>query len=147
MQSDISPFGRSNSEIIWVIVVSGFVLALASLPYVAVYLTTPPDLRFVGMLLNSLDGDSYLAKMQLGAQGDWLFHLPYTAQDHPAAFVFVTFAVLGAVPAAWELFHTLPSISQVYGSPAVVGWGWVVTLIGFVLVAVVGWADNVKRVT
>jgi len=22
--------------------------------------------------------------MQFGAQGDWLFHLPYTAQDHPA---------------------------------------------------------------
>jgi len=57
---------------------------------------------------------------------------------------FVTFAVLGAVPAAWEFIHTLPSISEVYGSPVVVGWGWVVTLIGFVLVAMAGWTDNVK---
>lgn len=58
---------------------------------------------------------------------------------------FVIFAVLGAVPAAWEFFRALPSISTVYGSPAVATWGWVVTLIGFVLVAVVGWAGNVKR--
>ena len=60
-------------------------------------------------------------------------------------FVFVTFAVLGAVPAAWEFIYRLPSISKVYGSPAVVGWGWGVTLIGFVLVAIVGWTGNVKR--
>jgi len=60
-------------------------------------------------------------------------------------FVFVTFAVLGAAPAACEFFHTLSPISKVYGSPAVAAWGWVVTLIGFVLVAIVGWTDNVKR--
>jgi DMSO reductase anchor subunit len=59
--------------------------------------------------------------------------------------VFVISAVLGAVPAAWEFIHTLSPISQVYGSPAVVAWGSVVTLIGFVLVAIVGWTDNVKR--
>lgn len=100
MQSDIPPFGRPNSEIIWVSVVSAFVIALASLPYAAVYLTTPSDLRFVGMLLNPLDGNSYLAKMQFGAQGDWLFHLPYTAQDHPGAFVFAHYLALGHV-AEW----------------------------------------------
>src|SRR5512136_717753 len=100
MQSDMPPFGRPNSEIIWVIVVSAFVIALASLPYAAVYLTTPPDLRFVGTLLNPLDGDSYLAKMQFGAQGDWLFHLPYTAQDHPGALLFSFHILLGHV-AAW----------------------------------------------
>src|SRR5512143_743032 len=95
MQSDMSPSGRLNSELIWVIVVSASVVALASLPYAAVYLTTPPDLRFVGTLLNPLDGDSYLAKMQSGAQGDWLFHLPYTAQDHPGAFVYAHYLALG----------------------------------------------------
>ena len=59
--------------------------------------------------------------------------------------VFVTFAVLGAAPAAWEFLHALPPISQSYGSSAVAGWGWGVTLIGFVLVAIVGWAGNVER--
>ena len=59
--------------------------------------------------------------------------------------VFIALAVIGAVPVAWEFFRTLPAISKVYGSPAVVGWGWAVTLIGFVLVAIGRGAGNVKR--
>ncbi len=129
MQSDMPPFGRPNSEIIWVIVVSAFVIALASLPYAAVYLTTPPDLRFVGTLLNPLDGDSYLAKMQFGAQGDWLFHLPYTAQDHPGAFVFAHYLALGHV-AEWT---RLP-IPLVYHLTRVMA-GFVLLLVVYTLVA------------
>ena len=50
---------------------------------------------------------------------------------------FVALAVTGAVPAAWEFFtRALPAISKVYGSPAVMGWGPVVTLLGFVLIIV-----------
>ena len=84
----------------WVLTVVAGVVALASLPYIVVYFATPPDLRFVGTLLNPLDGDTYLAKMQFGAQGDWLFHLPYTGQDHPGAFVLTHYLALGHV-AAW----------------------------------------------
>jgi len=93
-------FDVQRSEWIWVVIVAICVVALASLPYVVVHFTTPPDLRFVGTLLNPLDGDTYLAKMQFGAQGDWLFHLPYTAQDHPGAFVLTHYLALGHV-AKW----------------------------------------------
>ena len=89
-----------RNEWVWVIIVAACVVALASLPYVVVYFTTPPGLRFVGTLLNPLDGDSYLAKMQIGAQGGWLFHLPYTAQDHPGALLFTFHILLGHI-AAW----------------------------------------------
>jgi hypothetical protein len=88
------------SEWIWALAVTAGVVALASLPYVVAYFMTPPHLRFVGTLLNPLDGDTYLAKMQFGAQGDWLFHLPYTAQDHSGAFVLTHYLALGHV-AAW----------------------------------------------
>ncbi len=94
-----APDVRRN-EWAWVAIVAVCVIALASLPYVIVYLTTPPDARFVGTLLNPLDGDTYLAKMQFGAQGDWLFHLPYTAQDHPGALVLTHYLALGHL-AAW----------------------------------------------
>jgi len=48
---------------------------------------------------------------------------------------FVAFALIGAVPAAWELFtRALPAISTVYGSPAVPAWGFFLTMIGFALV-------------
>jgi len=90
----------TRREWAWVAVVSACVVALASLPYIVVYFATPPGLRFVGTLLNPLDGDTYLAKMQFGAQGDWLFHLPYTAQDHPGALVLTHYLALGHV-AEW----------------------------------------------
>jgi hypothetical protein len=58
---------------------------------------------------------------------------------------FAALALIGVVPAVWEyLIRALPAISKVYGSPVVVGWGVVVTLIGFVLVAIGGWTSNVK---
>jgi hypothetical protein len=94
------PSGIQRSECKWVFVVAAGVVALASLPYVVVYLATPPDLRFVGVLINPLDGNSYLAKMQIGAQGGWLFHLPYSALEHPGALLFSFHILLGHI-AAW----------------------------------------------
>ena len=84
-----------NTEIRWVMIAAACVVALASLPYLVVYFTTPPDLRFVGTLLNPLDGNSYFAKMQIGAQGGWLFHLLYSAPDHPGALLFTFHIFLG----------------------------------------------------
>ncbi len=48
---------------------------------------------------------------------------------------FVAFALIGAVPAAWEFFaRALPAISTIYGSPAMPAWGFFLTMIGFALV-------------
>jgi hypothetical protein len=118
-----------RDEWAWVAIVAMCVIALASLPYVVVYLTAPPDARFVGTLLNPLDGDTYLAKMQFGAQGDWLFHLPYTAQDHPGAFVLTHYLALGHL-AAWT---RLP-IPLVYHLARVLA-GFVLLLAVYALIA------------
>ena len=112
----------------WVIVVAVCVVALASLPYIVVHFTTPPDLRFVGTLLNPLDGDSYLAKMQIGAQGDWLFHLPYTAQDHPGALILTHYLALGHV-AAWT--H-LPIPLVYHLARVVAGFALLLTVYAFI---------------
>jgi len=92
--------GFRRGEWMWVIVAATCIVTLASLPYVIVALTTPPDLRFAGTLINPFDGNSYFAKMQIGAQGGWLFHLPYTSQDHPGALLFSFHILLGHI-AAW----------------------------------------------
>lgn len=55
---------------------------------------------FTGFLINPRDGFSYLAKMRQGAEGDWLFHLPYAPEPGSGAFVFVYFLFLGYV-ASW----------------------------------------------
>ena len=96
---DESP-GVRRGEWAWAVAATVCVVALASLPYIVVYFATPPDLRFVGVLINPLDGDSYFAKMQIGARGGWLFHLLYTAQAHPGALLFAFHILLGHV-AAW----------------------------------------------
>jgi hypothetical protein len=52
---------------------------------------------------------------------------------------FVALALIGAVPAALEFFvRALPAISTVNGSPAIVGWGLYLTVLGFVLMAAGG---------
>ncbi len=49
---------------------------------------------------------------------------------------FVALALIGAAWPVWEFAaRALPAVSRAYGSPALVGWGLVVTVAGFVLVA------------
>jgi hypothetical protein len=49
---------------------------------------------------------------------------------------FVSLALIGALPASWEfLARALPAISGVYGSSTVVAWGFIVTIVGFALIA------------
>lgn len=49
---------------------------------------------------------------------------------------FVALALIGAVGPVWEsAARALPAVSGAYASPAVVGWGLVVTVAGFVLMA------------
>lgn len=54
----------------------------------------------MGFLINPIDGLSYLAKMNQGANGSWLFHLAYSAVEHQPVFIFVFYLFLGQV-AGW----------------------------------------------
>lgn len=51
------------------------------------------------------------------------------------SLIFLLLALAGALPAAWEFSHALPAISNIYGSPATVAWGFIATAAGFALVA------------
>ncbi len=85
----------SASERRWLLICSIGVLALASLPYLVGALTAAPDRVFSGLQVNPLDGVSYLAKMQIGLHGDWLFTLRFTAESSPGVFLFTYFIALG----------------------------------------------------
>ncbi len=71
------------------------VLLIASLPYLFGALAAGPDRVFTGLQVNPLDGFSYLAKMRLGLDGSWLFHLPFTPEDGQGVFLFTYFIALG----------------------------------------------------
>jgi len=73
-------------------------LALVSIliiPYLVALVLTPPGLLYTGLLINPQDGASYLAKMRQGADGQWLFRLPYTSEPHTGVYLYLFYLLLG----------------------------------------------------
>src|SRR5512140_3107605 len=79
---------------------AGLFLILVTAPFVYAALSAGPDSSFGGFLLNPQDGNSYLAKMEIGQAGGWLFHLPYTIEEGNGAALFLFYIALGHL-VAW----------------------------------------------
>lgn len=80
----------------WVPILLGCVfLVLVSLPYLVAWQNSGVDHHFGGFLLNPIDGNSYLAKMYQGWQGEWRYKLPYTAEPGNGGYLFLFYLVLG----------------------------------------------------
>lgn len=75
--------------------VSLIVLSLASLPYLVGALAAGPDRIFTGLQVSPLDGLTYLAKMRLGYNGEWLFRLLFTPEQGQGVFLLTHFMALG----------------------------------------------------
>ncbi len=82
----------SAAEWRWVIVISGLLVALTIVPYAWALARnqSTSEWQFMGMLTNPKDGATYLAKIEQGREGSWLFQLRHTPQQHDGA-VFHTF--------------------------------------------------------
>jgi len=91
----MKPFRLSANEILWTMAWALVALALTSLPYLLGCYLSSPDMHFGGFVIAVEDGNSYLAKMAQGARGEWLFHLPYTSEDHDGAVLFTFHLLLG----------------------------------------------------
>ena len=79
------------------------ILILSCLPYAIASLNSPAGWQFAGILVNPLDGHSYLAKMAQGQAGAWLFHLTYSPEPHDGAFIFTFYLVLGHIARLTQL--------------------------------------------
>ncbi|MGH2523441.1 MAG: hypothetical protein ACRDH2_13135, partial [Anaerolineales bacterium] len=90
----MTPAARPRAEWFPVILLTGLILIIANLPYLLAY-AAPTSHVFTGILLNPIDGHSYLAKMREGWRGAWLFTLPYTAEPGPGVFIFTYYLLLG----------------------------------------------------
>ena len=105
---------KSQSEQRWVLWFAGLAMLVMTLPYLAGYAFQTAEWRYSGLLIASEDGYSYLAKMLLGASGDWLFRTPYTLVPQAGFLAFLPYMLLGkltAPPGQYEqlvaLFHLL----------------------------------------
>jgi hypothetical protein len=52
-------------------------------------------MHFGGFVIGVYDVNTYIAKMNQGARGEWLFHLPYTSEDHDGAMLYTFHLLLG----------------------------------------------------
>jgi hypothetical protein len=87
----------ASAERRWLIGAALLVLLVASLPYLIGALAAGPDRVFTGLQVNPLDGVSYLAKMRLGYDGEWLFQLLFTPEQGQGVFLFTYFIALGHI--------------------------------------------------
>lgn len=108
----------SAGEWWWAIGAALIVVSAAAVPYLVAWLISPPGEEFTGLLVNPLDGHSYLAKMRQGAGGQWLFELPFTPEPHEGAFIFVYYLFLGhlaswlRLPLIW-VYHAARSVAGI----------------------------------
>jgi hypothetical protein len=79
----------------WLISLAIFLIIITTIPYLIGYFIEGSGWKFTGFLFGVEDGNSYIAKMLNGANGDWLFRTPYTAMEQAGFVAFLPFILLG----------------------------------------------------
>ncbi len=79
----------------WVTLWAIAIVAVISLPHLYGAALSSPEAQFSGFVVGVEDGNSYLAKMEQGRAGYWLFRLTYTSEEHPRALFFSYYLLLG----------------------------------------------------
>ena len=79
----------------WLVGCALLAMLVISLPYIMGFWRAGENWVFTGFVINVEDGNSYLAKMLRGAQGDWLFRTPYTSFPQEGALVLLPYILLG----------------------------------------------------
>ncbi|MBI5029618.1 MAG: hypothetical protein HZB51_03770 [Chloroflexi bacterium] len=62
------------------------VVILCQIPYVLGYVLAPKGIEFTGLMINVEDG-SYLSAIGQGMKGAWLYHLPFTTEEHAPVLI------------------------------------------------------------
>ncbi len=70
------------------------VVLIQQLPYAVGYLAAPPGTEYSGLLVN-LSDVTYLVGIQLGIQGEWLYHIRFTSEPHEGALLYTFYLALG----------------------------------------------------
>jgi hypothetical protein len=95
--SVLLPVRVSRNEWRWVLAWGLLLLFITSLPYLMGVLLSTPDSHFGGFIMGAEDGNSYVAKMEQGRSGAWLFHLVYTSEPHQGGLFYLHYILLGKV--------------------------------------------------
>ncbi len=94
----------------WVVLMILLLAAASSLPYLVAWAVRPEGTHFTGLLVNPLDGHSYIAKMREGLDGSLRFRLVFTPEPQAGAYLFLLHLALGhlarltSLPLIW-IYH------------------------------------------
>lgn len=121
-----------------VVLFAGLVMLVTTLPYVIGWLSAGDDWEFGGFVFGADDGYSYLAKMRLGARGDWLFTIRYTAEPHDGALLFLPYILLGKLTGIFVAQDSpdLPTVMAITFHAARIMFGFLLILVSYRFVAV-----------
>ena len=89
-----------SSERRWLLIFALLTMLALSLPYALGFASQGAEWRFTGFVFGVEDGNSYIAKMLRGANGDWLFRTPYTAYPQNGVFAYLPYLLLGKLVTA-----------------------------------------------
>ncbi|MGD1993861.1 MAG: hypothetical protein PVI59_11770 [Anaerolineae bacterium] len=96
------------SELGFVLIVTGFILLLTTVPYIYADVTSPPDRVFMGILLNVPDTAQYFSWMRGSIEG-FLISNRMTPEPNPAIFFNLLWWILGRLSTLLNL-----GLAQVY---------------------------------
>jgi len=85
----------SRDEWRWVSLFTVVALLLLLLPYALAVRQGGTQWPFSGFLIGVEDGNSYIAKMEQGADGAWTYRLAYTSEPQHGALIYLPYLLLG----------------------------------------------------
>lgn len=80
---------------IFPLVIVCLVIITVNFPYVFAVNQAQTNYVFGGFLFNTMDGNSYLAKLYQGWSGEWNFTLPFTSESGQGSHLFLFYIFLG----------------------------------------------------
>lgn len=98
----------------WLILFGTIVMLITTIPYVIGYANQGEDWRFTGFILGVEDGNSYIAKMLIGASGGWLFRTPYTASAQRGVVAFLPYILLGKLAQGPGIHEQLVALYHIF---------------------------------
>ncbi len=102
----------TRAEWRWAGAFAAAVLVLLTLPYLIAYQAQGEDWRFSGFLFGVEDGNSYIADMRRGADGEWLFRIPYTTEPQNGALIYLPYLLLGKLAGGAAMHDQLVALFQ-----------------------------------
>lgn len=100
----------TRAEWRWAGAFAAVVSVLLILPYLIAYQSQGGDYCFSGFLFGVEDGNSYIADMRRGADGEWLFRIPYTTEPQNGALIYLPYLLLGKLAGGAAMHDQLAAL-------------------------------------